>query len=54
MTDKRKMYAAIDAWSCIQIYEEILRLKKTGEYDLVVVPEPEQPRAINVDKKEKQ
>lgn len=54
LTDKQKMYAAIDAWSCIQIYEEILRLKKTGEYDLVVVPEPEQPRAINVDKKEKQ
>ena len=54
LTDKQKMYAAIDAWSCILIYEEILSLKKSGEYDLVVVPEPETPQVVNVAKNKKQ
>ncbi len=40
LSDKQKQYAAIDAWSCIKIYEEILRLKKTGNYHIVEVPEP--------------
>ncbi len=40
LTDKQKQYAAIDAWSCINLYEEMTRLKKTHDYDLVVVPEP--------------
>lgn len=53
LSDKQKMYAAIDAWSCILIYEEILRLKKTGEYDLVVVPEPEPLQAASVAKDKK-
>lgn len=39
LTARQKQYAAIDAWSCINLYEEILRLEKTKEYDLVVVPE---------------
>lgn len=43
LSDKQKQYAAIDAWSCIRLYDEILRLKKTQDYDLVVVPEPEIP-----------
>ena len=30
------IYAAIDAWACVQIYEEVLRLKATGDYELVV------------------
>lgn len=41
LSDKQKQYAAIDAWSCILIYEELVRLKRTGAYNLVVVPEPE-------------
>lgn len=48
LSDKQKMYAAIDAWSCILIYEEILRLKKTGDYDLVIVPEPESSQVVNI------
>lgn len=39
LTDKQKMYGAIDAWSCILLYEEVMRLEKTGEYNLVVVPD---------------
>lgn len=48
LSDKQKMYAAIDAWSCILIYEEILRLKKTGDYDLIMVSEPESSQVVNI------
>lgn len=41
LNDKQKGYAATDAWACIMLYKEYLRLKDTGEYELVVVPEPE-------------
>ena len=34
LTDKQKQYAAIDAWACIQLYEELERLKQTGDYEL--------------------
>ena len=30
LTDGQKTYAATDAWACIMIHEEILRLAKTG------------------------
>ena len=39
LNDKQKQYAATDAWSCINLYEEIERLRKTGDYDLVVSEE---------------
>ena len=35
MTQKQKEYAATDAWSCIMIYEELQRLKQTGDYELI-------------------
>ena len=35
LQDKQKLYAATDAWSCIMLYEELMRLEKTGEYLLV-------------------
>lgn len=38
---KQKEYAATDAWACIMLYEEYLRLKQTQEFFLEVVPEPE-------------
>lgn len=40
LNDQQKVYAATDAWACIMLYEEIVRLKTTGDYDLIVVPEP--------------
>ena len=39
LNDKQKQYAATDAWSCINLYEEIERLRKTGDYDLVMSEE---------------
>lgn len=38
LSDKQKLYAATDAWACIKIYEEIVRLKQQHDYDLVNVP----------------
>ena len=35
LTDKQKEYAATDAWACIQLYEELERLKQTGDYEIV-------------------
>ena len=35
LTDKQKAYAATDAWACIQLYEELERLRQTGDYELI-------------------
>ncbi len=35
LTDKQKMYAATDAWACINLYQEYCRLLETGDYELV-------------------
>lgn len=35
LNDSQKSYAALDAWACINLYEEIQRLKQTADYDLV-------------------
>ena len=42
LKDAQKIYAAIDAWACVRIYEEVLRLKATGDYELVVKEEIKQ------------
>lgn len=39
LSEKQKEYAATDAWACIQLYEEIMRLKVSGDYQLVEVEE---------------
>lgn len=35
LTDRQKLYAATDAWACIQLYKELLRLKETNDYELI-------------------
>lgn len=35
LSESQKLYAATDAWACINIYEELLRLEQTGDYKLV-------------------
>ena len=42
LKDTQKIYAAIDAWACVRIYEEVLRLKATGDYELVIKEEIKQ------------
>ena len=35
LQEKQMTYAAIDAWACIRLYEELMRLKESGEYELI-------------------
>ncbi len=35
LNDKQKVYAATDAWACINIYNELLRLINDGDYKLI-------------------
>lgn len=41
LSDKQKEYAAIDAWACINLYDEIMRLMATNDYELIKVAEEE-------------
>ena len=36
LSDKQKIYAATDAWACIKIYEELIRLKESNDYELII------------------
>ena len=36
LKDSQKVYAAIDAWACIRIYQEVKRLKETKDYELII------------------
>ena len=36
LTDAQKAYAALDAWACIHIYEEIQRLLHSHDYQLII------------------
>jgi ribonuclease D len=47
LQERQKRYAATDAWACILLYEELVRLKQTGDYTLIKVPEPETNVNIN-------
>jgi ribonuclease D len=38
LSDKQKVYAATDAWACIQVYRKLQQLKRTRDYSLE--PEP--------------
>ncbi len=35
LKDKQKLYAATDAWACIMLYEELMRLEQTNDYELI-------------------
>ena len=38
LTEKQMEYAAIDAWACVRIYNEVNRLLSTRDYELEVRP----------------
>jgi len=37
LRDKQKLYAATDAWACVMLYEELLRLERTNDYELITI-----------------
>ena len=39
LSDRQKLYAATDAWACIMMYEELMRMEATGDYELVTIEE---------------
>lgn len=39
LNNRQKLYAATDAWACIMIYEELVRLEESGDYTLVKTEE---------------
>lgn len=49
LSEKQKQYAATDAWACIQLYEEIMRLKVSGDYQLVEVEEESKNNEVKND-----
>lgn len=42
LNDKQKLYAATDAWACIKLYDEIRRLRESGDYELVIVEDKDE------------
>ena len=43
LTEAQKRYAATDAWACVMLYEEFLRLKREG-FELEIVEEEAAPQ----------
>ena len=39
LTEPQKRYAATDAWACVQLYDEFMRLDKYG-YAIDMLPDP--------------
>lgn len=39
LNDKQKLYAATDAWACLQLYKELQRLEETQDYQLIIKQE---------------
>lgn len=52
LSEQQKLYAATDAWACVMIYQELLRMRAEG-YELEVVPEPEPTSEDSAPKEEK-
>lgn len=46
LNDKQKQYAATDAWACIMLYEELMRLEETGDYELIKTVENVQADSV--------
>ena len=41
LTEQQKGYAATDAWACLMLYEELMRLEETHDYELIEVKSEE-------------
>ncbi len=35
LNDRQKLYAATDAWACVMLYNELIRLKESKDYELI-------------------
>lgn len=39
LTEAQLQYAATDAWACVKIYNSLMEMERTGDYELLVVKE---------------
>ena len=37
LDEKQKLYAATDAWACVKLYKELIRLEQTHDYELRII-----------------
>ena len=37
LSEKQKLYASTDAWACLILYDEILRLQESGNFDFIEI-----------------
>lgn len=47
LTDKQKRYAATDAWTCINLYEEYMKMKSSGDYELIKMEDEKEELSVN-------
>ena len=47
LTDKQKIYAATDAWTCIMLYEKVQELMCSGDYKLIITEAEETKTETN-------
>lgn len=52
LDDKQKLYAATDAWACLQLYKELQRLQATQDYQLFIQKEEKEQERANEIKQE--
>lgn len=50
LSDGQKLYAATDAWACLNIYNLLQELKRTGNYEIA----PEEPEEKEPEKERKE
>lgn len=52
LSDGQKQYAATDAWACLNIYNLLQELKRTGDYEVASEEEKEEENLIESDNKQ--
>lgn len=52
LSDGQKQYAATDAWACLNIYNLLQELKRTGNYEVAAEEEKEEENLIESDNKQ--
>ena len=48
LSDGQKQYAATDAWACLNIYNLLQELKRTGNYEVESLPAEEEVNASSL------
>ena len=44
LSESQKLYAATDAWACLNIYNKLQELKRTGDFEIESLPSDPSPK----------